>query len=102
MGFESHRHCPQCRFGQCGAHERGIEFQLTFKKGMLGGSKLPEGQVLQSLKAALYDRMTETVLPDNFDVKSLFLPLQGKNLQIVELTEGRNSLEKANRELGLA
>jgi phosphoribosylformylglycinamidine synthase len=82
--------------------ERGIEFQLTFKKGLLGGSKLPEGQALQALKGALYDRMTETVLPDGFDVKGLFLPLQGKSLQIVELSEGRNSLVKANSELGLA
>jgi phosphoribosylformylglycinamidine synthase len=85
--------------------ERGIEFQLTFKKGLLGGSKLPEGAALQALKAALYDRMTEAVLPDGFDVKSLFLPLQGKTLQIIELGqvgEGRNSLVKANSELGLA
>ncbi|WP_291740636.1 phosphoribosylformylglycinamidine synthase, partial [Limnobacter sp. UBA1615] len=82
--------------------ERGIEFQLSFKKGLLGGSKLPEGAALQALKAALYDRMTETVLPEGFDVKGLFLPLQGKSLQIVELGEGRNSLVKANSELGLA
>jgi len=82
--------------------ERGIEFQLTFKKGLLGGSKLPEGTALQALKGALYDRMTETVLPDGFEVKGLFLPLQGKSLQIVELSEGRHSLVKANSELGLA
>ena len=60
--------------------ERGIEFQLSFKKGLLGGTKLPDGQALAALKSALYDRMTETVLPDGFDVKSLFLPLQGKSL----------------------
>ncbi|HEY1058496.1 MAG TPA: phosphoribosylformylglycinamidine synthase [Limnobacter sp.] len=82
--------------------ERGVEFQLQFKKGLLGGAKLPEAEALAQLKAVLYDRMTETVLPDGFDVKSLFLPLQGKSLQIVELTEGRNSLVKANSELGLA
>ncbi|HEX4855949.1 MAG TPA: phosphoribosylformylglycinamidine synthase [Limnobacter sp.] len=82
--------------------ERGVEFQLAFKKGLLGGVKLPEGEALLQLKAALYDRMTETVLPDGFDVKSLFLPLQGKTLQVVDLAEGRNSLVKANSELGLA
>ena len=82
--------------------ERGIQFQLTFKKGLLGGGKLPEGQALFALKSLLFDRMTETVLPDGFDVKNLFLPLQGKQLRIVELSEGRNSLVKANSELGLA
>ncbi|HEX4880203.1 MAG TPA: phosphoribosylformylglycinamidine synthase, partial [Limnobacter sp.] len=82
--------------------ERGLEFQLMFKKGLLGGTKLPEGEALAQLKSALYDRMTETVLPDGFDVKALFLPLQGKALQIVELNEGRNSLVKANSALGLA
>ena len=85
--------------------ERGIEFQLSFKKGLLGGTKLPDAQALAALKSALYDRMTETVLPDGFDVKSLSLPLQGKSLQIVELNQaggGRNALVKANSELGLA
>ncbi|HEX4843038.1 MAG TPA: phosphoribosylformylglycinamidine synthase, partial [Limnobacter sp.] len=82
--------------------ERGIEFQLMFKKGLLGGAKLPEGDALAQLKSVLYDRMTETVLPEGFDVKGLFLPLQGKALQIVALDEGRNSLVKANSELGLA
>ncbi len=82
--------------------ERGIEFQLMFKKGLLGGAKLPEAETLAALKAALYDRMTETVLADGFDAKNLFLPLQGKTLEIVELSEGRDSLAKANVELGLA
>jgi phosphoribosylformylglycinamidine synthase len=82
--------------------ERGVEFQLMFKKSLLGGAKLPEGAALNELKAALFDRMTETVLPEAFDVKQLFLPLEGKALQIVELTEGRQSLVKANSELGLA
>ena len=82
--------------------ERGIEFQLMFKKGLLGGTKLPEAETLAALKAALYDRMTETVLVDGFDAKKLFLPLQGKNLEIIELSEGRDSLAKANVELGLA
>ena len=85
--------------------ERGVEFQLSFKKGLLGGTKLPDAQALAALKSALFDRMTETVLPDGFDVKSLFLPLQGKSLQIVELNQaggGRNALVKANSELGLA
>lgn len=82
--------------------ERGVEFQLMFKKGWLGGVKAPAADTVQALKACLYDRMTEAVLPDGFAVKSLFLPLQGKQLQTVELTEGRGSLVKANSELGLA
>jgi phosphoribosylformylglycinamidine synthase len=85
--------------------ERGIEFQLLFKKGILGGSKLPEKQVLNALKAELFDRMTETVLPDGFNVKNLFLPIQSKTLQVIELnsaSEGRIALVKANAELGLA
>jgi phosphoribosylformylglycinamidine synthase len=82
--------------------ERGVEFQLMFKKSLLGGAKLPEGAALNELKAALFDRMTETVLPEAFDVQQLFLPLDGKSLQIVELTQGRDSLVKANSELGLA
>lgn len=82
--------------------ERGVEFQLMFKKSLLGGAKLPEGATLNELKAALFDRMTETVLPEAFDVKQLFLPLEGKALQTVALTEGCQSLVKANSELGLA
>lgn len=82
--------------------ERGVEFQLMFKKGLLGASKLPEAGVQAQLLAALYDRMTETVLPAEFELSGLFLPLQGKALQIIELAQGKASLEQANQSLGLA
>ncbi|WP_288105708.1 phosphoribosylformylglycinamidine synthase [Limnobacter sp.] len=82
--------------------ERGVQFQLEFKKGLLGGAKVPEGAALDALKACLFDRMTETVLPDDFKAENLFVSLQGKPLQIVELNGDRAALVKANSELGLA
>lgn len=82
--------------------ERGIQYQIKFKKGLFGGSKAAEGELVQSLKACLFDRMTETVLPDGFDTKNLFISLEGKKLQIISLEAGRVALENANTELGLA
>jgi phosphoribosylformylglycinamidine synthase len=90
--------------------ERGVEYQIQFKKGLLGGAKVAEGAQLQALKACLFDRMTEAVLPENFEVRQLFVSLEGKKLQMIDLgltdskdgETGRNALMKANADLGLA
>ena len=83
--------------------ERGVQFEIAFKRGFLGGSKQADTATLEAIKSCLFDRMTETVLPADYDVKSLFLPLEGKALQTIELgTKGSDALAKANQDLGLA
>lgn len=82
--------------------ERGVQYQVKFKKGLFGGSKAAQGAELDPIKACLFDRMTETVLPDGFDTKNLFVSLEGKKLQIINLEAGRSALEAANTDLGLA
>ncbi|MDX1668699.1 MAG: phosphoribosylformylglycinamidine synthase, partial [Limnobacter sp.] len=82
--------------------ERAVQYTVQFKRGLFGGSKAAQGQAIEALKACLFDRMTETTLPEGFDVKNLFVSLEGKALQIIDLESGRAALELANAELGLA
>jgi len=92
----------------CGLHqlrriERGVEYTLTLKSGLLGGKKtLAEADVARVL-AALHDRMTETVVASAEDAYRLFDELPGKPLQTVDITGiGRSALVEANAVLGLA
>ncbi len=82
--------------------ERGIEYRFSLKKGLLGSKKLSQEQEAQ-LTALIHDRMTETVVPADFDASVLMETLPGKPLaQIAVLAQGKQALESANKSLGLA
>lgn len=82
--------------------ERGIEYLILPEKGLLGSKKITAEQAEQ-IAAMLHDRMTETVVPAEFDAAQLMHELEGKPVQqIPVLTQGCAALEQANTELGLA
>ncbi|MFM2398776.1 MAG: phosphoribosylformylglycinamidine synthase, partial [Pseudomonadota bacterium] len=92
----------------CGAHsvrriERGCAYRLELKRGLLGGAaKLTEAD-RTAIAALLHDRMTEAVMPADFDPALLFAPLQGKPMATVDvLGQGATALQAANRSMGLA
>ncbi|TAL53645.1 phosphoribosylformylglycinamidine synthase [Pandoraea sp.] len=83
--------------------ERGIEYTLSVKSGLLGGRRALDQAVLPSVAALLHDRMTETVVSSREDAYALFEDLPAKPLQTVDVTgKGRAALEDANLALGLA
>ncbi|MDR0245872.1 MAG: phosphoribosylformylglycinamidine synthase [Burkholderia sp.] len=83
--------------------ERGVEFTVTLKSGLLGGKKALSDDARAAVVAALHDRMTESVVAARDDAKHLFDELPAKPLETVDvLGVGRGALERANVELGLA
>lgn len=91
-----------CGLSQVRRIERGIRYLLTPAKGLLGSKSL-DADMLAQAAACLHDRMTETVVDAAFATESLFVSLEGKPLQTVALlAEGRQALERANVDLGLA
>ncbi|USX24345.1 phosphoribosylformylglycinamidine synthase [Oxalobacteraceae bacterium OTU3CINTB1] len=87
--------------------ERGIAFRINLKTGILGSSigapkKLSDAEV-QTVAALLHDRMTESVLRSSEEAAGLFRTLDAKPLESVDVIGmGKNALEKANMDLGLA
>ena len=85
----------------CGLHgvarlERGIVYYVQ------SAAPLDEAQSA-ALLPLLHDRMTETVLPALDDAEALFSTAEPAPLRTVDvLTGGREALERANREFGLA
>jgi phosphoribosylformylglycinamidine synthase len=75
--------------------ERGIEYRIQ-AASPLGRERLAK------LATVLFDRMTEMVLFDEADAAQLFGHAQPKPLSRVSIAEGRESLVRANQELGLA
>ncbi|MEK2601974.1 phosphoribosylformylglycinamidine synthase [Burkholderia arboris] len=83
--------------------ERGVEFTVTLKSGLLGGKKALSDDARAAVVDALHDRMTESVVAARDDAKHLFDELPAKSLETVDvLGVGRGALECANVELGLA
>lgn len=83
--------------------ERGIAYQVTLKKKLLGGERTLGSATLQAMYAVLHDRMIESVLPASSDPFCLFGELSAKPLETVDvLQHGRGALEQANRAFGLA
>jgi len=85
---------------QCGLPllriERGIQFTWVAQSNL-------STQEQQTVLAALYDRMTETVVDSVDAVAPLYQTLADRPLlRIPVMTEGEAALEKANVELGLA
>ena len=82
--------------------ERGIEYGLLVKKGLLGSKKLSAADI-EAASALMHDRMTESVCAGEFDGAALFSDLPSKPLLTIPvLTEGKAALEHANTDLGLA
>ncbi|WDD93899.1 phosphoribosylformylglycinamidine synthase [Burkholderia sp. FERM BP-3421] len=85
--------------------ERGIEFTVTLKSGLLGvgGKKALSAEARVAVIAALHDRMTENAIAARDDARHLFDELPAKPLATVDvLGSGHAALEAANAELGLA
>ncbi len=92
-----------CGLTQVRRIERGIEYTVTLKSGLLGGKKALSDEARAAVAAALHDRMTESVAPSRDHALHLFDELPAKPLQTVGvLANGRAALAAANVELGLA
>ena len=82
--------------------ERGIRYVIQLKSGLLGKKTLSADR-LSGIIALLHDRMTETVVRDASEAQALFHELQPQPLAHIDLLNGgRQALERANVELGLA
>jgi len=87
--------------------ERGIAFTVYLKAGILGTSlgstKHLSAAETDAVAALLHDRMTETVLRSADDAAHLFRALEAKPFESIDvLAAGKQALEKANTDLGLA
>ena len=87
----------------CGLHkihriERGIRYDLRLARGAA-----PDEACFQALLPVLHDRMTESVLTRAEDAELLFERHEPAPCVAIDLlTGGREALEAADRELGLA
>jgi phosphoribosylformylglycinamidine synthase len=82
--------------------ERGIEYQLSTRKALLGRKTL-DTATLAACAAVLHDRMTETVFASRYEGERLFTQLAAQPLVHVDLLGlGRKAIEHANAEQGLA
>jgi phosphoribosylformylglycinamidine synthase len=92
-----------CGLTQVRRIERGIEYTVVMKGGLLGGKKALSDAARAAVAAALHDRMTESVAPSRDHAMHLFDELPARPLLTVDvLGKGRAALERANAELGLA
>jgi len=87
--------------------ERGVAYRINLKGGILGtglgAAKKLDSEQAQAVAALLHDRMTESVLRHPDQAAGLFSSLEAKPLESIEVMgAGRNALEKANTDLGLA
>lgn len=83
--------------------ERGIAYHVQIKAGLLGGAKKLNAASEQAVAALLYDRMTDMVLRTPEEAAGLFRELQARELEFIDLLAGgKNALEEANAQLGLA
>ena len=85
---------------QCGLNvlriERGVRYEWSSKR------TLSEAQQ-NTLNSVLFDRMTETIVPNEQDVKSLYQTLTDKPFTRIDVMgKGKQALMDANQSLGLA
>ena len=87
-----------CGLGKVRRVERGIVYTLETETG-----KPPDAAQQERILPLLHDRMTEAVLFDHHDTAVLFRHAEPAACTYVDLlTGGREALEAANRDLGLA
>ncbi|WP_455212666.1 phosphoribosylformylglycinamidine synthase [Kaarinaea lacus] len=87
-----------CNLKNIARIERGVAYFLTKKDG----SSLTAAET-EALTPFIHDRMIETVITNLADAAALFTHAQPKTLQSVDvLTGGREALQQANSEFGLA
>jgi phosphoribosylformylglycinamidine synthase len=92
-----------CGMQQIKRLERGVEYFVQVKSGLLGGVKTLSIESRQLLATLLHDRMTETVLVDVQAASGLFNELEPKALEHIDvLGGGKSALADANTNLGLA
>ncbi len=83
--------------------ERGLEYQVLGKRGLLGGSKPAGADQLRVISVKLHDQMTESAIIGAVDPSQIFVALPGKPMASIALLEaGKQALINANTELGLA
>lgn len=76
--------------------ERGTVFSLQTSASLTDDEKA-------AAAATLHDRMTESVVAEDFPAEQLFVELEGRPMATVALVEeGRPALERANVDMGLA
>ena len=76
--------------------ERGTVFSLQTSASLTDDEKA-------AAAATLHDRMTESVVAEDFPAEQLFVELEGRPMATVALVEeGRPALERANADMGLA
>jgi phosphoribosylformylglycinamidine synthase len=83
------------------AHNCGLASVRRIERGIswsVRGSDLDQ----RALRAALHDRMTESVLDRSEDAERLFTHAEPRPLSRIDLSAGRVALEGANKRLGLA
>ncbi len=82
--------------------ERLVEYRIGLKSGLLGKASLSQEQ-LRAVAELLHDRMTENVTLDRSQANALFTELQPAPMEQVDvLGGGRQALERANTDWGLA
>ncbi|MFX1803567.1 phosphoribosylformylglycinamidine synthase [Paraburkholderia sp. A1RO-5] len=92
-----------CGLEQVRRIERGVEYTVILKSGLLGAKKTLSDEAHAAVAAALHDRMTESVAASRDHALHLFDELPARPMQTVDvLGHGRKALETANGELGLA
>ena len=76
--------------------ERGTIFSISLSAPV-------SDELAAKLAAVLHDRMTESVVPVDFDASKLFETLEGRPMATVDIVGGgRAALEEANVSMGLA
>ncbi len=81
--------------------ERLVEYRVAYASKLKGGT--PSEAERAAVAALLHDRMTESVLASRDEAKALFTALEPQAMEHVDvLGGGRQALEQANAEWGLA
>jgi phosphoribosylformylglycinamidine synthase len=87
------------------AHVCGLAAVRRIERGIIWNIAAPRDlsrDAITRLAAPLFDRMTETALFERGDAQRLFVKEKPRRLRKVSLASGRDSLVRANTELGLA
>ncbi|KQV82521.1 phosphoribosylformylglycinamidine synthase [Massilia sp. Root351] len=86
--------------------ERGVAYRIHLKAGFLGssiGAGKMSAEQAEAVAALLHDRMTDSVLRHADEAAGLFRTLEARPLEAIDvLGAGKQALEKANTDLGLA